>query len=124
MDELEHFGIPGMHWGRRKAQPPAANIPRQITATKQVGHAVRNQVGAETTRVLLNKYGGDALVLSGKAARSLLSQRTAQRVVRGSNITGKLLGSAAKGAGKLAFRGGKAYLKTAIALAKFGLKAR
>lgn len=124
-DVVQHFGIPGMHWGRKKEQPPAAdNIPRQITATTQAGHAIRNKVGAETTRVLLQRYGGDALVLSGKATRALFSQRTARRVVQGSNITSKLLGSAVKGAGKLAFRGGKAYLKTAIAIGKLGFKAR
>lgn len=123
-EELQHFGIPGMRWGRKNALPPTSNIPRQITATTQVGHALRNKVGAETSRVLLNKYGGTAVRISGKAAAKGAGLMFSNKAAKGSGIVLKLLGSSAKGSLKIAAKGGKAYLKTAIAIGKLGFKAR
>lgn len=122
LEELQHFGIPGMRWGRRNALPPTSDIPRQITATAQVGHALRNKVGAETSRVLLKKYGGTAVRLSGKAAAKGAGLVFSKRAAKGSGIVLKLLGSATKGSLKIAAKGGKAYLKTAIAIGKLGFK--
>lgn len=129
LGDLEHFGIPGMRWGNRKAQLPTADIPRQITATTQAAHAIRNRVGAEVSQVVLSKYGKTAVKFTGKAA--VKGAKFGYRAAKGSGIALRLLGKTAKGggrialgAGKLALRGGKTYFKTAFEIAKFGLKAR
>jgi hypothetical protein len=118
-DELEHFGIPGMKWGHRMPQQiPVGGLPRHITPTQQVGHAVRKQVGIETSRVLLNKYGATALRVSGKAATQGARLVFNRRVARGSVVALKILGKTSKGSVKLLARGGKAYVKGAISIGK------
>lgn len=125
MDELQHFGIPGMHWGQRKAQLPTGGTgSNHVAITTQVGHTLRNHAGAEASRQLLKKYGTTAVRISGKTVAKGAGLIFSKRAAKGSGIALKLLGGVAKNTLKIAGKGGKAYLKTAIEIGKLGLKAR
>lgn len=125
MNELQHFGIPGMHWGQRKALPTGApSAPKHITYTAQIGHQVRRDAGTEAARHMLNKYGGTAVRFTGKAAAKGAGLVFSKRAAKGSGFALKLLGKTAKIGAKVAVKGGKGYLKTAVAIGKLGFKLR
>lgn len=109
MAELKHFGIPGMKWGRRRAQLPPASIQAQAL------HIARRDAGIVATRELLRHYGDripGATIKAGKAGVGLL--KYSGTAAKGAGFTLKLLGKSAVLVGK----GGKAYVKGAIKIAR------
>ena len=115
-----------MKWGHRKPEAPTGGgvVSNRVTATTQAGHIIRHEAGREAARVTLKKYGGTAVRFSGKAAAKGAGLIFSKRAAKGSGFALKLLGKSAKIGGKLTVKGGKGYLKTAIAIGKLGLKAR
>lgn len=134
MDELQHYGVPGMKWGQRKAQEvvgavrsAASTVSSTARAVRSAGpspslphiskavHGLRKDAGFVATREMLRHYGHltvPAAKAAGKGAVKLA--KFTPRIARGSATTLRLLGSGAKLAGK----GGKAYVKGAITIAR------
>lgn len=108
-EELQHFGIPGMRWGRKKAQPPPTTIQSQAR------HIARRDAGIIATRAVLKNYGDRIPGASLKAAKGGIGLlKYSGRVAHGSVVALRLLGRSVK----LVGRGGKAYVKGAIGIAK------
>lgn len=109
MSELQHFGIPGMKWGRRKAQLPPSSIQAQAR------HIARRDAGIVVARETLRRYGDripSATVKATKGGIGLL--KYSGRVAHGAGVTLRLLGRSTK----VVAKGGKAYVRGAIGIAK------
>lgn len=110
--DFEHYGIPGMRWGRRKleeaASPRVASVAREAKAI----------AGIQGTRLALQKYGHLSVPaakhgakIAGKSAKLLLKTGG-----KGSLRIGKTLLTV----GKYTVKGGKVYTKGALKVAKVG----
>lgn len=109
MDVLEHSGIPGMKWGRRKAQLPSVSIQTQAL------HIARRDAGIIAARSALRHYGDQIPSASLKAIKGGVGLlKYSGRVANGAGIALRLLGKSAKVIGK----GGRAYVKGAVNIAK------
>jgi hypothetical protein len=109
-EELQHFGIPGMKWGRRKEKFAATSLQGQAR------HIARREAGIIAVHEGIRRYGKYAIPAAGKVAykggKGLV--KYGPRVAKGGLVTAKLLGMGAK----YGLKGGKAYVKGAIGIAK------
>ena len=111
-DELAHYGIPGMRWGRRKA--PEIATPRLAS----VANEAKAIAGIQATRMTLKKYGHLTVPAAKKGAK--MAGKGAKLLFKGSKGGSIGIGKALVTTGKYTIKGGKIYLKGAAKVAKTG----
>lgn len=119
LEQLAHFGIPGMKWGFRKAMAPTSATPVGTAIRKEVTHAATLQAGRQATNAVLKKYGH--LIVPAAKSSVKIAAKTGGLLKGGAKVSAtsiKVVGSSAK----FLVKGGKASLRGALALAKLGIK--
>lgn len=113
--EFVHFGIKGMHWGRRKSPELAA--PAAKTLRDQAAQGLRHDAGKVAALAVIKQYGHLAVPAAKGAIKGTATiLRYSGRAARGAKTTVKILFVV----GKYAFKFGKAYGRGAVKLAKLG----